>query len=96
MSGGAVGGDLGDMRSIADALERTADELLRIARDTAGATVSGAVLGTIPFSPGTAAVAEKELVEAAVPPGLIAAQAEALALFLRTKAELLEIAGSGC
>lgn len=95
MSGGTVGGDLDDMRSIADALDHTASELWAIARDTSGATVSGALLGTIPFSPGTAAVAEKELLEAAVPPGLIAAQAEALALFLRTKAELLEIAGSG-
>lgn len=84
--------DLHDMRSKADVLDDKGTDLSGIAGRARGLTLDGDLLWSTPFSPGSAAQAERLLVEAAFALTTRTLKLEGLALLLRTKAELIETA----
>jgi len=87
-----IGADCADMRSTADALDRTNDHIGDIASEARGAAAAGVMLRTAIFSPGSAAKAEASLLQAAVVTSAITLRLEVVALVLRTKANLFELA----
>lgn len=90
-----IGANTHDMRRTADELSRTNGELRAIAGDARGAALSGALLRSAILSPASAAKAEAELIEAAAVISGLTLRVDALALVLRTRANLFELADAG-
>lgn len=89
---GGVGANIDDMRSTAQRLDAAGDALQQVARQAGGHAKHGALLRTAIYSPGTAAHAELQLLDAAATGGATVALIEAQALLLMARAELFELA----
>lgn len=89
---GGVTADLMDMRATARVLDDRGTDLSGIAGRARSMTLDGDLLLSVPFSPGSAARAEQHLVEAAALLTVRVVRLEGLALLLRTKADLIELA----
>jgi hypothetical protein len=90
---GGVGADTDDLRQTADQLaaaSEATDGVAAVARDLAA---SSALLASTPFSPGTAARAQAELLEAAASTTKLALGIDAQVLVLRMRATMFEVAG---
>jgi len=89
---GGMAADLVDMRSTARVLDDRGTDLSGIAGRAVALTCDRDLLMSIPFSPGSAARAEGHLLAAATALTTRVLRLEALAVLLRTKAELIDAA----
>ncbi|MBC7372890.1 MAG: hypothetical protein H7323_02730, partial [Frankiales bacterium] len=92
---GGMTADLVDMRSTARVLDSCGTDLSGVAGRAVALTWDGELLLSIPFSPGSAARAEHHLLAAAAALTTRVLRLEALAVLLRTKAELIDMADDG-
>lgn len=97
VSGGAAGvlARVADLRRKAGLLDGHGDDVVALSGRARGAAAAGCLLSTAPFSPGTAARATGELLQAGAALALLALRLEGAARVLRLRAELLETADAG-
>lgn len=97
VTGGAAGvlARVADLRLKAGLLDGHGDDVAALAGRARGAAASGCLLGTAPFSPGTAARATGALLQAGASLALLALRLEGAARVLRLRAELVETADAG-